>query len=148
MAGTFGTFVAGTSILVADMNARHGGRWRRVANQSLTTATLTAISWDTEDADTDAFAAVSFSTLTIPTGLGGNYSITAALAGLGGTAPTIRVVAGGFTFDNPGSLFSGAASITVVVPVAAAATIVVSGYQNSGGSLNVTGSLFVVRLGA
>lgn len=50
---------------------RIGATLRREATQAISGATVTAISWDTEDQDTDAFA--TGSTFTVPGGLGGLY---------------------------------------------------------------------------
>ncbi|HVQ96141.1 MAG TPA: hypothetical protein VMU51_34290 [Mycobacteriales bacterium] len=55
---------------------RTGCRLRRVAAQSIPSGAVTAIAWDTEDEDTDAFIAVTASTITIPAGLGGLYDFS------------------------------------------------------------------------
>jgi hypothetical protein len=57
-------------------SGRTGVRLRRAANQSMTNATLTSVSWDTEDVDSDGFISVASTTITIPAGLGGLYNIT------------------------------------------------------------------------
>jgi len=57
-------------------STRVGCRLRRVANQSITNITGTSITWDTEDEDTDGFIAVPSTTITIPTGKDGTYTIT------------------------------------------------------------------------
>ena len=79
------------------LGTRKGFKIRRVANQAITTATLTAVSFDTEDSDTDAFGAVTATTYTIPTGLDGLYAITANVifGAAAGTTPYMRVIAGG-----------------------------------------------------
>ncbi len=60
---------------------RCGGRWERVATQSVTGSALTTISWDTETDDTDGFLAVPGSDITIPAGLAGFYVVTAQVVG-------------------------------------------------------------------
>lgn len=54
-------------------SGRTGVSVRRAANQSIADATTAAITFDTEDVDTDGFIAVSSTTITIPSGLGGLY---------------------------------------------------------------------------
>lgn len=61
---------------IGDFRERHGVILRRAATQSIPDATTTAISWDTEDQDTDGFIAVTGTTVTVPTGLAGLYSIS------------------------------------------------------------------------
>lgn len=129
---------------------------RRAANQAIGSGSLTAISWDTEDSDPDGFIAVTSSTLTVPAGLGGLYSITVGLttsgdpgaAGFGiidpSSAADIRFSLGG---GNAVGAHNGSAGVTWIGPLAAAETVQISGYQNSGGSLNFTGYLRVYRLG-
>jgi len=68
--------LAGELIRASDIGGDVGCRLRRVANQSINNITETAISWDTEDQDTDGFITVTATTITIPTGLGGLYAIT------------------------------------------------------------------------
>lgn len=60
---------------------RDGCTLRRAANQSVNTGTTTSISWDTEDADPQAFISVTSATITIPSGLGGLYGIVFNVAG-------------------------------------------------------------------
>lgn len=128
------------------LETRIGGTWRRVANQSVATATATIISWDTEDVDTDGLASVPTGTITIPDS--GVWTITAVLFGLAGTAPTVRItVAGSIVHDFAASLFSGNATATIVGPLDAGTTFTVSAYQNSGSAQNVTGRLHVYKVG-
>jgi hypothetical protein len=59
-------------------------RWARVrksANQTITSATDTAVTWDTEDADTDAFhdTVTNNTRMTIPAGQGGRYLLELSL---------------------------------------------------------------------
>jgi hypothetical protein len=55
---------------------RHGVRLRR-SPQSIASATVTVIGWNTEDQDTDTYwSSGAATTITIPSGLGGIYAIT------------------------------------------------------------------------
>lgn len=77
--------------------ARCGMSLRRAATQTLTDNTLTTVSFDTEDEDTDGFWAIGSPTVvTVPTGKGGTYSITAGV-------------------DNSGALSSAAAGFLQIV---------------------------------
>lgn len=127
---------------------RTGVRLRRVAVQNIGSGASANLSWDTEDFDSDGFIAVPSTTITIPAGLGGLYSLTArsaASAGLSGGG-TLQVTAGGRTYDgyitnnNAGGLctFSG-------VPLAAGDTITVLQYNGHSGALNFTGTLDLFR---
>lgn len=51
---------------VADAINLSGGRWRRVATQSIPNNVQTTVTWDTEDHDTDGMIAVPNTTFTIP----------------------------------------------------------------------------------
>lgn len=130
---------------------------RRAANQSVSDATVTAISWDTEDSDTDGFITATSSTLTVPSGLGGLYSVTVCLTGAAnpgaaGFAAINPSSATGLRFSLGGGNAVGAwqASVgaTWVGPLAAAETLTVTVYQDSGGASNYTGYLRVYRIGA
>jgi len=55
---------------------RCGARVRRVAVQSITNGASTAISWDTEDQDTDGFITPTSTTFTIPSGKAGIYVVS------------------------------------------------------------------------
>lgn len=131
------------------LGTRKGFKIRRAANQSIGTASITAVSFDTEDSDTDAFGSVAATTYTIPSGLDGMYAITAnaVFASGAGTAPMLRIIAGGINHDFaiPTAVSDGSGSI--IVPLAATNTIGVSVYQNSGGSINVTATLWANFVG-
>lgn len=127
---------------------RTGVRLRRVAVQNIGSGASANLSWDTEDFDSDGFIAVPSTTITIPAGLGGLYSLTArsaASAGLSGGG-TLQVTAGGRTYNgyitnnNADGLctFSG-------VPLAAGDTITVLQYNGHSGALNFTGTLDLFR---
>jgi hypothetical protein len=82
---------ANGTTLVADSTASTGLAWAKSPNftgavlfesgagtQSIPTSTLTAVTFDSETIDTDAFHSTSTNTsrITIPTGLGGKYRFT------------------------------------------------------------------------
>lgn len=129
---------------------------RRVANQSVSNTTVTDISWDTEDSDTDGFITATSATLTVPSGLGGLYTCQVGIASSAdpgasgfiliqpGTASGVRYSFGGGAgagaYPNAGAAWTG--------PLAATETLKVSVYQASGGASNITGYLRLYRLGA
>lgn len=70
--------VAGAPVLIGTTaGQRFGCRLRRAATQAIGSGSPAAISWDTEDEDTDGYIAVTATTITIPAGLGGLYDVTA-----------------------------------------------------------------------
>ena len=69
---------------------RTGWQLRRNATQSVNHNTVTAISFDAEDTDTDSFIAVTASAITIPSGLGGLYIVNYTVANAGNTASVQR----------------------------------------------------------
>jgi hypothetical protein len=154
-------------VLTADSTAATGLVWSspgsssakavglyKSGSQSTSNATFTAITFDSEDYDTSSFHSTSSNTsrVTIPTGLGGYYQINSGARWSDNTTG-VRVVA---IYKN-GSLWArytstagiGTGSINLFMPIimnlAAADYIEVFAYQNSGGSLNVTGNDVEVR---
>ena len=140
---------------------RTGCTIRRNANQSVNSDSRTAISFDAEDADTDAFFAPTSTTVTIPSGLGGLYTITLSVSSgsqLGtsagayiasaGSANQI-VATGAGSNDNMFPLVSSRYYIgcAMTVPLAAADTITAGFYHNIGLAINVTARLTVYRIG-
>lgn len=137
-------------------SGRAGGQFRRASNQSITTATLTAITWDTVDADSDSFHSGStFTTVAIPTGLGGWYAVQlrvlwdgTAVAGTSSTVHYITVsgadTALGSSLDGSSSTQGRWASSTLIL--AAGATVGWKVYQASGSSHNITAGFDIVRL--
>lgn len=59
----------------------HAARVYRTANQSITTTTLTLITWDAEDFDSDTIHSITTNTsrLTVPSGLAGVWSFHAQI---------------------------------------------------------------------
>lgn len=129
---------------------RTGVRLRRAANQSISSGSPTAISWDTEEFDSDGFIAVTSTTATVPTGLSGVYAITVSLAS--GTAITdvrafIDLNAGGLVYRQAiGSKGEDSGSVCAVVDLLDADSISAAFFQNTGGSVNVTGRMKVKLL--
>lgn len=126
-------------------------RVRRVANQTLSAATMTDISWDTEDVDTDGLVAVPSTTFTIPAGRGGVYGIT--VSGVWSASPpstTVRVTAGGVVYQLTASNLTAYPQIATsfMMTLAAASTIVVAIEQTDSVSRNFTGRCEIFRLGA
>jgi hypothetical protein len=135
-------------------SGRTGCRLRRAANQSITTATDTTVTWDTEDQDTDGFITVSSDTITIPSGLDGVYAMTAYVvwAATPGATSNVRFEFAGTTGDFRTSV--GASSVafqaqTVAVPcwaLSATNTVKLRVYQATGASINITAALQLFRL--
>ncbi len=155
---TIPSVVAGEAIdpdwgnLVADSINRVGAHVARVANQPVSNNSASFITWDTETIDTDGFFTAPSDTLTVPTGMGGLYAVTATVGSSatwgGNTGDRFSFTMTGLSFALP--LSASTANIqtgTVVVPLDATNTIKVSVTQLSGGAANFTGHLFVYRVG-
>lgn len=125
---------------------------RRVANQSIATSTATAISWDTEDIDTDGFFASGSPTIfTIPAGLGLtkirlSACYTWAANATGERNIFIRRVGDSKVFAQDNRLSAGATNKTIGLAVSRdlivgtdvqeGDTFNALGFQSSGGNLN------------
>lgn len=125
-----------------------GGVWRRAAVQTLTTGVLATILWDTEVYDSHGFLTPTSGTVTIPTGMGGWYTITTQCtpnAGMG-TVAYWRITTNGLLYHqgDPSGL-RPAAGLTVYI--AAGGTITAAVFQNSGGNVDVTCRLDLSRIG-
>jgi len=119
---------------------------KTAANQTLSNATWTTITFPEEEFDTDAFHSTSTNTgrLTIPTGKDGKYRINASIV-FDSNATGIRLV----RFTKNGTFFQqgvwGSASSAeqtashsqVIVSLVAGDYVEVQGYQTSGGNLDV-----------
>lgn len=128
------------------------------ANQSITSSTLTAVTFDTEDFDTDAFHSTSTNTsrITIPTGLGGKYRFEVYANFEGGALSTgYRQVTfkknntdsyGGATTDA----FNGPAdlSATIVLNLVAGDYVEAIVWHNQGSAVNLQARLQAEFLGA
>jgi hypothetical protein len=124
---------------------RTGVILRRVANQSFTSGVLAAISWDTEDFDSDGFIAVTATTITIPAGLGGIWTILARVAFA--VNARAQIATPSFTFDDSASGDALTPSPSVTCRLAAGDTVIVSAQQSSGGAQNATALLEMYRVG-
>lgn len=126
---------------------RTGVRLRRAAVQSIPDAATTAVSWDTEDYDSDGFITVPATTITIPAGLGGIYTISASCDPV--SAPTVRwfldIQAGGRTWRASGAVTEDQLALSVTVDLAAAATVVINLFQDSAGAINYLAALEMFR---
>jgi len=108
----------------------------------------TIITWTTEAVDTHGFLTPTSGTVTIPTGMGGLYAITAQLdadAALGGRCYAQITAAGRIyrtPFTSPGE---DLVSVSATVPLAAGDTVSVAMYHASGSTRSFTGALYVNR---
>lgn len=124
-------------------------RVTRAATQSITVNTPTLITFDTETSDPDGFIGVPSTTLTVPTGLGGIYAVTAAVnwASNPGAQGFVAIVGPGQSYIfTAGSSASNTFAATVTIPLAATNTIQLQ-VNNSAGTINVTAALYLFRLG-
>lgn len=128
---------------------RTGCTVSRIANQAISASTTTAISWDTENADTDGFIAVTSSTVTIPAGLGGLYSMTARV--VWASAPTSGAAAftfGGIVHSMPtANQIGNTSAYNLTLPLSAADTIQFSVRHEGGAPINATAAMWVYRFG-
>jgi len=134
-------------------SGRTGTVLRRAATQSISNTTDTAISFDTEDTDTDGFIAVTADTITVPTALDGIYAITATVAWAAspGANSNMRILISGTTGDYRTSVSDSSVgyqnqSVSAITALAATNTIKLQVYQSSGGAINVTARIEVWRL--
>lgn len=127
-------------------------RVRRVAGQSIGAGATAALSFDTEDVDTDGFIAVTSSTVTIPAGFDGLYALTGTAADTtSGVAVAARITAGGRKYGNASDqVITGAVeslAVSAVVPLVGGQTVTLSVTNPSGGAVSYGGTLDVIRLG-
>ena len=127
----------------------------RVANQSIPTGTgtFTAIDWDTEATDTDAFLTVTDSTASIPTNLGGLYTTLATVtwASSPGANSSIELLIGATAWRFPIGAGTQMTTCSIAIPAIALAAANVASIrvsQGSGGAINVTGIWQMWRLSA
>ena len=151
-----------TQILVADSTASTGLKWAtpatasfvgasvyRGASQSIANATATALTFDNETYDTDAFHdnSTNNTRMTVPAGKAGKYLVT-GVTYFTNNATGQRIV---YIYKNGanviGTIQQGiSASIDCVVQTSFVVSLAVSdyvelfAYQNSGGALNVFGT--------
>jgi hypothetical protein len=154
-------------VLTADSTATTGLKWaaipastptfvgcmlRKTANQSISTSTYTAITFNSEVLDTDAFHNNSSNTerITIPSGKGGKYMITAAIHYSANATNSRRnlvslngaIGVGTAICDQRTGGFSGAASEAIFVgfySLSAGDYIQLNAWQDSGSTLDALG---------
>lgn len=116
------------------------------AHQTISTATWTDVTWNTEIFDTDAFHdnATNNSRITIPTGKGGYYRITVLAYWNAASATGNRVVAIAkngtrqATSELQGSSVSGPVNVrTQVLNLVAGDYLTMQVYQGSGGNMDI-----------
>ena len=119
----------------------------RTGAQTLTTATITNITFGNEDFDTDGFHSTSSNTdrITIPSGKDGKYLVTFTIV----YAPNSTGLRGGFIGKNgsttyypvalPTTSATWRASGSIILNLVATDYITLQGYQDSGGNLDVFG---------
>lgn len=130
---------------------RRGCNLRRVASQSATGSSAVTISWDTEDEDTDGFIAVTGTTATIPTGMGGIYAASVKAQGAGtwadGTVVYIQLDGSTFSLSGmPGASIGTVVATSYVGPMDAG-TAVTALVRNNGSTQNMTAELALYRMG-
>jgi hypothetical protein len=117
---------------------------------SLANDTTVALTWDSENFDTDAFHSTSTNTgrITIPSGLNGKYHINGAISFVGGGAGFRRVdvLKNGTVFIYGGNIASASASGgTQIIPFSVLLDLVATDYvsisvsQASGGTISTLG---------
>jgi len=149
---------ANDTVLTADSSTSTGLKWAapaaagfvgcrltKSAVQSIDNATETAITWNTEDFDTDNFHSTSSNTsrITIPSGKAGKYLITGLIGFAENAAGTRQVL----LFKNGSNIYFAAQfkpadntqpqlTFSTIQSLAEADYIEIYAYQSSGGSLN------------
>lgn len=146
---------------------RTGGRWSIPSGtpQSFTSGTGAFVSWTTEAADSDGFLTPTSSTFTVPSGLGGEYVVSASLIWSGD--PTGNVTGGGASNNastlivwniggveyttnaevSKGSVYNNRTGVTGFAVLSAADSFQIRARQVSGGTLTAYGFLNVSRIG-
>lgn len=124
-----------------DLPPRSGFLGTRVTNLSIPSGVITAVTLPVETQDIGGWFTAGASSGTVPAGKAGIIAITAqivwATSSLG-TAPMVRMAAGGVTYDYQGVGTGGVHAGGVTVPLIVGDTISISAFQNSGGAINVT----------
>lgn len=131
------------------------------SGQTINNATQTAITWNSEEFDTDGFHSTSTNTsrMTIPTGKAGKYLITAQYQqDSGSTAGNQRLISirkngSGIRQSDPLIKAYGTYAITAVTDAAVGDYFEIFAYQDSGGSMLLgtgvlTQNFFISYLGA
>ena len=142
--------------IVADSSTATGLKWAKSPNfvgasmykssaQAIPSSVWTAITFDSEEFDTDSFHSTSTNTsrITIPTGMGGKYLFTGTMIwqqnGLNNRA--LAIYKNGSTskqlfLNRPDSDFNTEVSYATIISVAAGDYFELLTYQDTGGNLN------------
>ena len=135
-----GTSWIRTSIWSA-ANGRTGVYCSRTANQSIPDSTATNVSFDTEGYDSDAYIATTSTTVTIPSGLGGLYTVSAnciwSASPIGGSALSYLQVTSGGDIERSDSIGTRN-SVAQTLALDAGDSITVAVWQSTGGAINIT----------
>jgi hypothetical protein len=138
--------------LYAGALVRTGCSLRRVAAQSLPDNATTAISWDTEDVDTDSLWS-SGTLITIPRA--GLWNITAqvSLAGITSGRTFIEIVqtslpGGPYWRASIGRDNEDTGAVSATLPVAAAESFLVNVYRDAASGTTMTARVDCYRVGA
>lgn len=120
------------------------------AAQSITSASITDITWGTEVSDVDGWTSGASATLTVPTGLSGWYSISYSgvwSAGPGTTQGVQCLINGSSAYACNGSSLWNPTTLSFTRALSAADTLKFQVYQSSGGAINVVSRCEIVWLG-
>jgi len=121
----------------------------KTANQSLSSGTVTMVTWGEEVVDTDGFHSLvsNDQRITIPSGKAGKYLISVMVTygsnATGFRQLGVRVNGTGLAALYETSALSGTETtqtFTMIYPLAVGEYIEARAYQNSGGNLNITAS--------
>lgn len=129
---------------------RIGGTWTRAASQSISNNTLTNISLDTETFDSSSFCTPPSTTITIPSGLGGLYMVTAtvtyATATLSANYVQLNISGGTRTLPSNGNA-TNVQTASALLALVATDTVVLQTLHNNGGAQNATARIDLYRMG-
>jgi hypothetical protein len=118
------------------------------------TAVFTAISWDTESTDTDNYITAPSTDITIPTGLGGFYAVTATVSWATSPGGNSSIefynssTSGIWRFPIGAGTQMTSCALTMIADVAAGNVCQLRVSQGTAGAINVNATLQMWRLSA